>query len=133
MNKGKVLKPVYKAAIAVVLSLVIIYLIGMTVHSTENVLSAGRSDEYTKELEREYVKSIKAVLSKQGIGNAGVMLTKITCEDGKREYSLRINHRLLDKNRNPEKYDRVLSEIKSVNDESFRNITSDIQIYAGKG
>lgn len=46
-------------------------------------------------LEREYVKNTRKYLKEQGLDNCGVMMTRVTKEDGSREYTVRIHHRKL--------------------------------------
>lgn len=65
------------------------------------VKSQGReeplSEQYYLELEREYVKSMRAYLNEAGFADSGVMLTRTVYEDGSREYHITIHHSRFDR------------------------------------
>ncbi len=48
-------------------------------------------------LEREYLQNTREFLDAQGLDKCGVMMTRVTNEDGSREYTVRIHHRKLER------------------------------------
>ncbi len=78
----------------VLLILLIIFCIKGTVMSRENKQRAEENHYYLA-LEEEYVQSTREYLRKQGFDNCGVMMTRVTNEDGSREYTVRLHHRKL--------------------------------------
>jgi len=62
--------------------------------STEGKLP-GR-EEY-QQMEAQYTESIRGILLEKGCKNAGITLTYIVDSEGKREYTVTIHHRKLEK------------------------------------
>lgn len=54
-------------------------------------------ETFFEEMERDYVYKVRQYLDAEGYCNSGVVLTKVTFEDGSREYTLNIHHRRFDK------------------------------------
>lgn len=64
------------------------------------------------QLEREYVREMKAILNKEGFVNSGVMLTRTIYEDNSREYHIAIHHGRFDSLSAGEK-EALVEELKS--------------------
>ena len=78
----------------VLLILIIIFCMKGTVMSRENKQRA-EENRYFLTLEQEYVQSTREYLREQGFHNCGVMMTRVTYEDGSRESTVRLHHRKL--------------------------------------
>ena len=59
--------------------------------------------EYYEELEKEYIFRVKELLADKGYGNAGITMTKVYEPDGKREYTVQIHHKRIDRLEQEEK------------------------------
>jgi len=55
------------------------------------------SNDYYKEIEKEYTQQVRDRLEANGFYNAGVSLTKVVEEDGAFNYTLSVHHRRIDK------------------------------------
>lgn len=55
------------------------------------------SNDYYKEIEKEYTRQVKERLEEHGFYNSGVSLTKVVEEDGTFDYTLSVHHRRIDK------------------------------------
>lgn len=75
-------------AITTMLVLFIATCITLTVKGSESNQKSGYNEEYYDLLEERYKEEVTNVLSGYGMGQSGVNLTKITVEDGSREYAL---------------------------------------------
>ena len=82
--------------ITVLLILVIAFCVKGTVFSKENHERA-RENHYFAALEDEYLKQTKGLLEEQGYHNCGVTMTRVTLENGSREYTVLLHHRKLQK------------------------------------
>lgn len=82
--------------ITVLLILVIAFCVKGTVFSKENHERA-KENHYFAVLEDEYLEQAKGLLEKQGYHNCGVTMTRVTLEDGSREYTVLLHHRKLQK------------------------------------
>ena len=51
--------------------------------------------EVQKQIEKEHVEAVKDILDGHHLSNSGVMMTKVIYGDGKREYTVKINNRLI--------------------------------------
>ena len=51
--------------------------------------------EVQKQIEKEHVEAVKDILSEHNLSNSGVMMTKVIYGDGKREYTVKINNRMI--------------------------------------
>lgn len=80
--------------ITVCLIFLIIFCIKGTVMSRGNDQRA-EENRYYYILEQEYVQNTREYLREQGFDNCGVMMTRVTHEDGSREYTVQIYHRKL--------------------------------------
>lgn len=78
--------------LTLLLILIIIFCIKGTVMSKENKQRA-EENRYYLVLEREYVQNAREYLREQGFDNCGVMMTRVTNEDGSRVYTVRLHHR----------------------------------------
>lgn len=74
--------------ITTILVLFIATCITLTVKGSESNQKSGYNEEYYDLLEERYKEEVTNVLSGYGMGQSGVNLTKITMEDGSREYAL---------------------------------------------
>ena len=52
-------------------------------------------DAGQEQLEKEHEETVKAILKEHNISNSGVMMTKVIYGDGKREYTITINNRII--------------------------------------
>ena len=52
-------------------------------------------DAGQEQLEKEHEETVKAILKEHNISNSGVMMTKVIYGDGKREYTVTINNRII--------------------------------------
>lgn len=66
---------------------------------SEIVISAESYEEY----ESLYVKDIKSVLTNQLLSNSGINMTKVLCDNGKREYNIAIYHDQIQKMTNKQR------------------------------
>ena len=82
--------------ITVLLILVIAFCVKGTVFSKENHERA-KENHYFAVLEDEYLEQAKGLLEEQGYHNCGVTMTRVTLEDGSREYTVLLHHRKLQK------------------------------------
>ena len=69
--------------------------------------------EFYHEMEMEYLRETKEILSESGYSNSGVNLTKIIDEDGRRTYSVKIHNRRINALNETEK-EELMNELKSV-------------------
>lgn len=65
------------------------------------------------EMETEYLKGTKEILSEAGYKNSGVNMTKIIDEEGRRTYTVRIHNRRIDALKDAEK-EELMNELRSV-------------------
>ncbi len=77
-------------AVTAVLVLFIAACVTLTVKGNEGHGTSGYNEDYYDLLEENYKEQIAEVLNEYGMGRSGVNLTKITLEDGSREYALMI-------------------------------------------
>ncbi|MDE7188027.1 MAG: hypothetical protein K2O13_11045 [Lachnospiraceae bacterium] len=93
--------------VTVLLALIILFCMKGTAMSMGN---ARRAEEnyYYRALEREYTDAAREFLREQGFGDCGVMMTRVTNEDGGREYTVRIYHKRLQRMSPEEK--RILTD-----------------------
>lgn len=50
-------------------------------------------EKYYRQMEKEYVATVRQLLQDKGYENSGVSLTKVLYEDGTREYTLSVHHK----------------------------------------
>ena len=53
----------------------------------------AEANRYYAALEKEFLKQAKQTLEEQGYSNCGVTMTRVTNEDGSREYTVLLHHR----------------------------------------
>ena len=80
-------------AVSTVLVLFIAACITLTVQGDEKHGAGGYDEAYFDVLEESYQDEIKEVLEEYGVSKSGMNLTKMTSEDGTREYTLAIYNR----------------------------------------
>ncbi len=80
-----------------VLILIIIFGIKGTVMSKENAKLRAEQNRYYAAMEAEYREKTQELLEREGYRNCGINLTWIAYEDGRREYTLLLHHRKLDR------------------------------------
>ena len=68
---------------------------------------------FYEELEEEYTKQLSDVLAKKGYRNAGITMTKVYYEDGRREYTVQIHHKRIDRLSDGEKQ-LLMNELSAV-------------------
>ena len=64
--------------------------------------------QYYKEMEREYVKDLRALLANKGYSNSGVTMNRVINEDGSMEYLVTIHHKRISKLDNTDKQKLVV-------------------------
>lgn len=75
---------------------VLISLLGVLVFSISGKAAGDasvKSEQYYRELEKQYVENVKDYLSENGLENSGVMLTKVICDSRTREYTLSVHNK----------------------------------------
>ena len=77
----------------------------------KNSIAADRM--FYEELEEEYTKQLSDVLEKKGYRNAGITMTKVYYEDGRREYTVQIHHKRIDRLSDGEKQ-LLMNELSAV-------------------
>lgn len=82
--------------ITVLLVLMILFCVKGTVMSKGDRRRAEENFYYLT-LEQEFVKHTREYLREQGFDDCGVMMTRVTYEDGSREYLVRVHHRQLER------------------------------------
>ena len=75
--------------VTVLLALIILFCMKGT------AMRRAEENYYYRALEREYTDAAREFLREQGFGDCGVMMTRVTNEDGGREYTVRIYHKRL--------------------------------------
>ena len=78
----------------------LILLSAFFISGTVQSQTAGKlcvDEKFYQDLEKEYVKEVRAFLSEQGFENSGVTLTRVVDAQGKREYDVTLHHKYLDK------------------------------------
>lgn len=103
--------------ITVLLILVIIFCVKETVMSKESAERA-KQNHYFAVLEQDYLERTRMLLDEEGYGNCGINLTRVTYEDGRREYTVLLHHRKLERMSSEEKLDleSMLSQIEFQNE-----------------
>lgn len=82
--------------VTIILVMVIAFCTKQTVMSKENNERA-RQNQYYAVLEAAFLQETKEVLNEQGLRNCGVTMTRVTQENGEREYTVAIHHQKLEK------------------------------------
>lgn len=77
----------------------------------KNPIAADRM--FYEELEEKYTKQLSDVLAKKGYRNAGITMTKVYYEDGRREYTVQIHHKRIDRLSDGEKQ-LLMNELSAV-------------------
>lgn len=88
--------------LTILLVLVIIFCVKGTVMSKENDERA-KQNHYFAALEQDYLERTRQLLDEEGYANCGINLTRVTYEDGRREYTVLIHHRRLERLTDKEK------------------------------
>lgn len=106
----------------ILLTAVFVLIISFCITGTvkgQNNRRLSLNNQYEKEMEEEYIQSIKDELSDMGYSYAGVTLTKVVNEDKEKIYTLSIHHRRIDKMSKQERQALIdkLSEVKLLGDE----------------
>ena len=103
--------------LTVLFVLVIIFCVKGTVMSKENAERA-KQNHYFAVLEQDYLTRTKQLLDEEGYGNCGINLTRVTYEDGRREYTVLLHHRKFERMSGEEKLDleSMLSQIEFQNE-----------------
>lgn len=82
--------------LTVVLVLVIFFCIKGTVMSKGNQERAQQNHYYAV-LEQDYLEKARVLMLEEGFVDCGINLTRVTYEDGRREYTVRLHHRRFDR------------------------------------
>lgn len=95
-----------------ILSILLIFVIAFCISGTVNSQGCHRDpieEKYYREMENDYIKDIRFLLSSKGYENCGIAMTHVTDEDGMRTYTVTIHHGRIDKLSAEEKQE-LLSE-----------------------
>lgn len=104
--------------LTILLVLIIIFCVKGTVMSKENNERA-KQNYYYAALEQDYLERTRQILHGEGYESCGINLTRVTYEDGKREYTVLLHHRRLECLSDEEKLElkNMLSQIEFHNEE----------------
>lgn len=80
--------------VTTILLLLIVFFSRETVYAQREGRVAVDS-EVQKQIEKEYVEQVKEILDGHHLSNSGVMMTKVIYGDGRREYTVKINNRVI--------------------------------------
>ena len=81
----------YFTITTIVLVLVITFCAVGTVKSISKE-SAASEEAYYQELEKNYIRQVRAYLEEEGFRNSGVTMTRVLTQEGKREYNVLIHN-----------------------------------------
>ncbi|MBQ5675320.1 MAG: hypothetical protein IIV45_09615 [Lachnospiraceae bacterium] len=85
---------IFYVVTTILLLLLIIFFSRETVYAQREGRIAVDS-EVQKQIEKEYVEQVKEILDGHHLSNSGVMMTKVIYVDGRREYTVKINNRVI--------------------------------------
>lgn len=85
---------IFYVVTTILLLLLIIFFSRETVYAQREGRVAVDS-EVQKQIEKEYVEQVKEILDGHHLSNSGVMMTKVIYGDGRREYTVKINNRVI--------------------------------------
>lgn len=71
-------------------------------------------NEYYEQIEDEYVKVLRNTLADKGYSNAGITMTKIFYENGKREYTVKLHHKRMER-LDTDEQQILLAELSEIN------------------
>ncbi len=74
---------------------------------------AGVDEKFYRQVEREYVSRVRSYLNEGGFENSGVALTKVIYEDGRREYTLNVHHKRIER-LDPEGKSRLSNDLEAL-------------------
>lgn len=83
-------------ALTVLLVLVILFCVKGTVMSRDNG-GHDRQNKYYAVLEQEYLEEVGRMLKEEGFSNCGINLRWAADEEGRREYTITLHHRRLER------------------------------------
>ncbi len=84
----------------IVVTILLIFIIGMCMAGTvysQSQITKREQERYYSELEQNCHKRIRRFLVDSGYQNCGVNMTRIVDTDGKRTYTIAVNHRYFDR------------------------------------
>ncbi len=79
----------------------------MSVNATESK-RLQHIDEYYEQMEDAYVRELREELTDSGYRNAGITMTKVFFEDGKREYTVKLHHKRMERLDEQEKQELLM-------------------------
>ena len=71
------------------------------------------NNPYYKQMENNYLKEVKDVLSDLGLENSGLSLTKVIFPNGGREYTLLLHHCKMNKIKEAEK-EKIMEQLRAI-------------------
>ena len=71
-------------------------------------------NEYYEQIEDEYVKVLRNTLADKGYSNAGITMTKIFYENGRREYTVKLHHKRMER-LDADEQQILLAELSEIN------------------
>lgn len=84
--------------IIITILLVLAAVLGIGLHAAgKATLSRQEKVQYQKQMEKAYVKELRAFLTEQGYHNSGVTMTRTTESDGSFFYKTQIHHQRIDR------------------------------------
>lgn len=84
----------------IIVTILLVLVIAGSISGTVLSQAKGKpsvDNKHYQQLEREYLASVKGILTDEGFRNSGVTITKIIEEDGSRQYQVLIHHGKLDR------------------------------------
>lgn len=94
------MKTVGKMTLSTIITIALILVIAFCISGTVISQSKGQSrveESFYQEVEQEYVREVRELLTTQGYNNSGVTMTRIIDENGIREYTVAIQHKYISK------------------------------------
>lgn len=92
------MKAVFKIITAAIITVLLILTAVFAISGTAAAQDRGVSREqqqYLREREESYVRAVRAALAEKGYSDSGVVMNRITNEDGSMEYLVKLHHRRL--------------------------------------
>lgn len=84
----------------------------MSVNATKD-RRLQHKNKYYEQMEDDYVEVLRSTLSDKGYVNAGITMTKIFYENGKREYTVKLHHKRMER-LNADERQMLLAELSEI-------------------
>ena len=89
-----------RITLSTIITALLVLIAAMGISATVISQDKGMSkveQQYYKEMEKEYVKDLRALLANKGYSNSGVTMNRVINEDGSMEYLVTIHHKRISK------------------------------------